>query len=193
MKLYIGAIVAVLVLIAIFIGKNTTNENSTLDTSSNSISNIYEQGFPPIEEIGRPGPPPSGYVRYQNDRYGFYFYHSPEANITEYDEGDGATTIVQENFSNLRGLQIFIVPYTEPTVSEERFKLDIPSGVIKNLATTTLGKIKVPAITFNSFDENLGETREIWFIHEGHLYEITTFKGIRDWLTPIIQSWRFTK
>lgn len=193
MKLYISAIVAVLVLSLVFIGQNADSKDELLSTSFASTSNSYEEGQPPIAEIGRPNPPPPGYIRYQNDHYGFYFYHSPEATITEYDEGDGATTIVQENFNNMRGLQIFIVPYTKPTISEERLKLDIPSGVIKNLATTTIGKIMVPVTTFNSFDENLGETREIWFIHDGHLYEITTFKGVRDWLTPIIQSWRFIK
>jgi hypothetical protein len=34
--------------------------------------------------------------------------------------------------------------------------------------------------------------REIWFIHGGFLYEVTTYKQLDSWLTPIMQTWQFT-
>ena len=136
--------------------------------------------------------PPEGYVQYVNNKYRFSFYHSPEGKITEYDEGGGAETIVLENFQKVRGLQVFIVPYAGDTISDQRFHDDVPSGVRKNIEMTTIGAKQIPAVTFQSEDALLGPTREIWFIYEEHLYEITTFQGVKDWLTPIIQSWRFT-
>ncbi len=190
MRMYISSFILLAVLVAgIFVFNKERDDNSspTADDASKAISgNLVDP-----TALARPAPPPPGYVRYQNNKYGFYFYHSPEAGISEFDEGAGATTIVLENFKKIRGLQIFITPYAEEEISEERFKMDIPSGIVTNLATTTIGVIKVPAITFNSYDEHLGDTREIWFVRNGLLYEITTFKGVRDWLTPIIQSWRF--
>lgn len=137
------------------------------------------------------GPPPPGYVKYENTLYGFSFYHAPEAKIREESEGQGSMTIVLENFDKVRGMQIFIVPYSEPTISPERFHADVPSGIRENEEMTTVGVKKIPAVTFTSVDEQLGETRELWFIHNGFLFEVTTFKGVRDWFTPIIQSWRF--
>lgn len=134
-------------------------------------------------------PPPSHTETYRNERFGFQYNHTPQAIVTEYDEG-GAVTIVHENHERVRGMQIFIVPYSEATISEERFLLDVPSGVIKNMEETTLDGVR--AVTFNSYDARLGETREIWLIHHGHLFEITTFKGVSNWFTPIIQSWRLT-
>lgn len=135
--------------------------------------------------------PPAGYVKYVNTKYGFSYYHSPEATVKEYDEGGGAMTIVQENVKNARGLQIFIVPYTKKQITDARFHLDEPSGVRYNIESTDIGKINVPAVTFSSYDDFLGETREVWFIHNNYLFEVTTFKGYGDWFGPIMQSWRF--
>ena len=134
-------------------------------------------------------PPPEGYVEYTNTKYGFSFYHAPESVVKEYDEGGGAMTVTLENFERLRGMQVFIVPYGESTISEERFHKDLPSGVRTNVANATIDGVK--AVTFNSQDSFLGDTREIWFIHNGYLYEVTTFAGVANWFTPIIQSWKF--
>ena len=136
-------------------------------------------------------PHPEGYVEYRNEKYGFSLYHAPETKIQEYDEGGGAATVVlqNENEQELRGLQIFIVPYTEATISEARFKRDVPSGVRTNVESTTLGGVE--AVTFTSVDLSLGATREVWVIHDGRLYEITTLESARDWLTSILETWRF--
>ncbi len=139
--------------------------------------------------IAHSAPPPEGYIEYRNAQYGFSFYHTPQSRVTFYDEGGGAATITLENFAKMRGFQVFIVPYTESKISEARFAQDVPSGVRKNIEATTLDG--VTAVTFNSEDALLGPTREIWVLRGGYLYEITTFSGVGDWFTPIIQSWRF--
>jgi hypothetical protein len=33
----------------------------------------------------------------------------------------------------------------------------------------------------------VGDTCEIWFIHGGFLYEVTTYKELDSWLSPIMQ------
>jgi hypothetical protein len=37
----------------------------------------------------------------------------------------------------------------------------------------------------------MGDTREIWFIHGGFLYEVTTYKELDSRLVPIMQTWQF--
>jgi hypothetical protein len=162
--------------------------------SSTSGTEVLEAKAPSGTSVGPEvisvqAPPPPGYVEYRNEKYGFSYYHSLDAKLTEYDEGSGAMTLVHENFVKVRGFQVFIVPYNEPLISEERFKMDVPSGVRKNVTDTTLDGVR--AVTFNSYDPMLGDTREIWVIHNGYLYEITTFSGVGNWFTPLIQSWRF--
>jgi hypothetical protein len=37
----------------------------------------------------------------------------------------------------------------------------------------------------------MGDTREVWFIHSGLLYEVTTYKQLDSWLGQIMQTWTF--
>jgi hypothetical protein len=46
-------------------------------------------------------------------------------------------------------------------------------------------------IEFFSHAPRLDDTREVWFIHGGFLYEITTYKELDAWLLPILHSWQF--
>jgi hypothetical protein len=48
-------------------------------------------------------------------------------------------------------------------------------------------------IAFFGFDARVGQTREIWFIHNHFLYEVTTYKELDSWLNEIMSTWRFTK
>lgn len=193
-KLYIFFLIGFVALggvVFYFSGKSSSTENPTTNVLERIVATTtYPVSYVP-ENISKPAPPPDGYVKYENKKYGFYYYHSPEATIKEFDEGGGAMTIVQENVKNVRGMQIFIVPYAENTISEERFKLDVPSGVRKNVQKTFVGEKQIEAVTFNSYDSFLGETREVWFIYKGHLYEVTTFSGVGEWFVPLMQSWRF--
>lgn len=42
-----------------------------------------------------------------------------------------------------------------------------------------------------SKDAVLGDTREVWFIRNGYLYEVTTLKPLEGWLQDIVQTWKF--
>lgn len=132
---------------------------------------------------------PEGFIKYTNTKYSFSFYHSPEAKITEYIQGEGAMIITLENEKKVVGMQIFILPYWEKEITEKRFEMDVPSKIRTNVKATTLDGVE--AVTFNSFDENLGATREVWTIRGGYLYEITTFQGVGDWFIPKMQTWKF--
>jgi hypothetical protein len=37
----------------------------------------------------------------------------------------------------------------------------------------------------------MGDTREVWFIKGGFLYEVTTYKQLDTWLAQILQTWQF--
>ena len=50
----------------------------------------------------------------------------------------------------------------------------------------------VPAKSFFGYNDAMGDTLEVWLIHGGFLYEVTTYKPLDAWLTPILQTWKFT-
>ncbi len=149
----------------------------------------------PIDTTPREKPKECGQMagadcqEYRSERYRFSLFHPNQQKVKEYDEGSGARTIVFENTDGARGFQIFIVPYNLPQVTPERFKKDVPSGVrTDELAITVDG---VLGDAFYSKDMFLGDTREVWFIHNGYLYEVTAPKSQDNMLGAIMLSWKF--
>lgn len=126
---------------------------------------------------------------YRSEAYHFSLLYPQELAASEHPEGGNAITITFQNVEKAEGFQIFIVPYGEPQVSEERFRQDEPSGVRTSLTTITVDGATGAA--FYSANPALGDTREVWFVRGGFLYELTTLKPLDNWLGGIIQTWEF--
>ena len=106
-----------------------------------------------------------------------------------FDEGSGASTIIFQDVTSAQGFQIFIVPYSTPQVSIERFKMDQPSGVMQEPHDLNIDGAF--ATMFVGKDQLLGPTREVWFIHGGYLFEVTAPHSLDEWLGTIMLTWRF--
>jgi len=132
---------------------------------------------------------PTGAREYRSAEYNFSLLYPEDLKVAEHSEGGGATTITFQNTKTVAGFQIFIVPYGESQVSEERFKLDEPSGIRESLAPITIDG----AIGASFFSNNLmlGATREVWFVHGGYLYEVSTLRSLDTWLGQILKTWEF--
>src|SRR3990167_4718504 len=79
---------------------------------------------------------PDGWREYRNTAYRFSFFYPEDLEVKEYPEAGNAITVTFQNGKKQKGFQLFIVPYQEPQVSDERFKQDIPSGVRANMTDT---------------------------------------------------------
>lgn len=133
------------------------------------------------------GPPP-GYVEYKNEHYGFAFYYPESLTITEFDEGQDTRTITIENLDEGLGFQIFALPYSGVGISEERFRKDIPTGVRRKEAVVMVGGIE--AVAFLAENSLLGEAREVWYIRDGYLIEITAPSALDEWLSTVLSTWK---
>ena len=133
---------------------------------------------------------PEGFREYRNTTYHFSLLYPEVLKVDEQQEGKNAITVTFQNTERGEGFQIFIVAHNEPQVSEARFKQDIPSGVRTDLANVTIDGATGAA--FYSKDAALGDTREVWFVLNGYLYEVTTLKQLDTWLGSIMQTWQFT-
>ena len=136
-----------------------------------------------------PRTPPAGFKEYRNTMYRFALLYPANLSVQEFDEGGGARTIIFQNEQVAQGFQIFVVPYSATQVSTQRFKADQPSGVIEEPHNIAIDGAF--ATIFFGKDALLGETREVWFIHAGYLFEVTTPKVLDDWLGTIMQTWIF--
>jgi len=132
---------------------------------------------------------PEGWSEYRSERYIFSLFYPEGMTVKEFDEGGGASTFIFENVEKGLGFQIFVVPYGGTQIAEDRFLKDVPSGIRENLSGLYLDGVL--ATSFDSKSIELGDTWEVWFIHKGLLYEMTTFRGQKTWLSEIIKTWRF--
>ena len=132
---------------------------------------------------------PEDWLEYQNVAYNFSLLYPAYLKVDEHSEEDGSSSITFQNFEKGEGFQVFILPYNETQVSEERFRKDIPSGVRMDVQDVMVHGAGGAA--FYSKDVSLGETYEVWFIHKGFLYEVTTLGSLDLWLADIMGRWKF--
>ncbi len=141
------------------------------------------------ENLLAPREAPPGYKEYRNTRYRFSLFYPEEMEVNTHDEGGSAMTVTFEDPAGEKGFQVFVVRYLEPEVTEERFLKDVPSGVREGQQTVTIDD--APGVSFYSHHAALGDTAEIWFLHRGYLYEVTTLRPWAPWLSDIMLEWRF--
>jgi hypothetical protein len=163
---------------SIFFFQTRTNTESPMATTAKSEPNV-------IREV------PSGMREYKNINYHFSILYSAGLTVEERNHDGGATTIVFEDRERVQGFQIFVRPYTGGELSEEQFKLDNPSGVREKLQPVTIDGAVGAA--FYSQEPNLGPTREVWFVRDGYLYEVTTLKPLEADLQTVLLTWQFIK
>lgn len=133
---------------------------------------------------------PDGMAEYRNERFGFSLLNAESIRVNEYEEAGTLTVTFQYPDTN-QGFQIYILPYSEETISDERFRKDVPSGVMQEPQDVLIDGVR--GTMFFSRDSLMGETREVWFTHDGYLYEVTTFKALDAWLSQVMQTWQFIR
>jgi hypothetical protein len=132
---------------------------------------------------------PNGQAAYISPLLGFMVAYPHDLKVSEFNDGS-SSTIVFENRENGTGFQVFVIPYKDNHITEERLRMDT-GGVMEERQDIVVDGI--PAIMFFSKNLALGETREVWFIHNGFLYEVATYKDLDPWLSSIMKSWKFTR
>lgn len=133
--------------------------------------------------------PPTGFKEYRSETYRFSLFYPEDFTVKEYKESGGAQTITFSDNQEEKSFQIFVLPYSDSQVSEKRFKMDVPSGVIKEPVDVIIDNVR--AIAFFSTNSVMGDTREVWFIKNRFLYEVTTYKELDTWLAVIMRNWVF--
>ncbi len=179
-KIYIGLLVAAVFAVSVgtylIFFQPQTSEDAPADS-------YVVQNSHPSDRV-----PPAGFREYRSEYDGISFFYPEDLKVSR-KEGGWSPTIIFENTDKAQGFQVYITAHEEEQITEERFKRDIPSGIRKDLVDVTVAGAYGAA--FYSEDENLGETYEVWFIHNGYLYEITTLKSLDTWLQSILNTWQF--
>lgn len=126
---------------------------------------------------------------YQNAAFHFGLSFPDALTATEYKEQGGALTVSFQDPNTNKGFEVYVTPYAKTQIDQARFKLDEPSGVYQQPTDIVVGDTH--ATMFYGRNAIMGDTREVWFIRGGYLYEVATYKELDTWLGGIMQSWHF--
>jgi hypothetical protein len=163
---------------------DSTPANGFAAVSAGNVSNKMASG--PLLPSRMP---PPGFQEYRNIVYRFSIFYPISLSVKEVNEGNGVSTVIFQNVKDAKGFQIFIVPYEANQVSRERFQKDEPSEIMNDPNNLNIdGAI---ATMFLSRNLALGATREVWFIKNGYLFEVTAPQTLDNWLGYIMQTWKF--
>jgi len=128
---------------------------------------------------------------YTDSQYKFSFEYPKDFTATKFQEGEYGETILVSREGSKDSFQIFISSFDEPEpLTKERILQDLPNLVMENSEQRVL-KNGAVALIFFSEESSIGKTREIWFIHNNYLYQISTYKELDGLVANIISTWKF--
>jgi len=134
--------------------------------------------------------PPPNTKAYQSSLYHFSLYYPDDLSVKEEPGADGSIVVLFEDQATVQGFDIFIVPYDQPKITQATFLMDEPSGVMDDPTDITVDG--APATEFISTNQAMGASAEMWFLHDGLLYEVTAPQPLASWLLQIMGTWQFT-
>ncbi len=140
---------------------------------------------------------------YTSPDYGFSFKYPKGFNATELSDDNGDTVLVQQSASDQKsyeveprkGFQVYITPFDEAEpLTAARILEDLPASEVIDPKDVLIGEGKtINAVIFLSTNPSFGKTREVWFIREGFLYQVTTYEGQDDFIGPILETFTFNE
>lgn len=130
---------------------------------------------------------------YYNPELGISFNYPEGFNISGFKEGEAGYTILAQKPNSKDSFQIFASDFDEPgPITPERINQDLPDMKIESPMAVLIGSDKkTNALIFFSKNESLGRTREVWFVKNGKLYQLTTYADKDSLVGPILDTLRF--
>src|SRR6266511_4938895 len=113
---------------------------------------------------------------YTHPELGFSFRYPSNLRLNEIPHGEGSELILVEDPAHARqGFQVFYMPYDDAELlTEARIKQDVPDITMEDAAPVQVaGEQGISFVQLQSPD--VGKTYEVWFVHDGTLYEAATY------------------
>ena len=126
-------------------------------------------------------------ARYTDPKYGFSVIFPKDFVVSTSTEGTGEAIIAEHPTFNL-GFEIFITQFdSDEPLTEESVHDLVPVLTIKDAVETELDD-GTPALRFATEDPVLGDTRQLWFAHNGNLFQIVFYGDNSEWLDAWVRK-----
>ena len=138
---------------------------------------LYRQPVP----LGQP---------YTNDAYGFSLRIPADYSVNDSTDSNTGNEAITFEDARSDGFQLELSAWDEATttaLTANRIKSDIPDMLVANPQPVAGG------IAFDSDSPDWdGASHEIWFLHEGTLYQLTTYAKNKRLLDGVLRSWSWS-
>lgn len=129
---------------------------------------------------------------YKNEALGFGFRYPDGFRIGSFRDTPEQTTILLQHTEKRVGLQIVITELEERVeLSDEYIAREIPSVAVLDPQPVRIGGER-RGLVFLSRNEAFGESREIWFTHRGHLYQVSSYATLDPFVKAVFSTWEFS-
>lgn len=164
------------------------------------IGGVYFFAFGTVEEV-TPTPISLGAVyaggplasTYRNAELGFSVglpegFHSQELPV---DENAGRTILLQNDAGE--GIQIYAVPYSEnlSSLTAADIRAALPDLRVTEEQIVEIGENNTGVAFKSDNDAFNGDSREVWFVFRGTLYQISTYARLDGLLQAMFATWKF--
>ena len=152
-----------------------------------------EKVTPSLLSFGTPyvGAPLSN--EYRNRDFGFSLQMPNGFRARELpSDANGGRSIVLQNDSG-EGIQIYVTPYPDDTkiLSAADVRAAIPDMQVTDEQAVQIGA-NYTGVAFKSDNDAFsGDSREVWFVFHGNLYQISTYARLDSLLQAMFATWKF--
>lgn len=182
--LLVGAAVPAFVLVACWLYIFLVRPHITSETSPAPLSSASTSSAAVSPQL------PLNWAQYASSLYDFTLGYPDSLAVSQHPGAGNTMVVLFQNEATQQGFQIFITPYNQQKITQQRFLMDEPSGVMDDPQNITIDG--APATEFFSTNLTMGASCEIWFLHNSFLYEVTAPKALASWLIQIMETWEFT-
>jgi len=122
----------------------------------------------------------------------FSFKYPKGFAVTSIPSDEGETMIVQNTVTKV-AVQIIISKFQGPDVdiTPDIIKTDIPDMKIDSIQELLVGPSRKGLAFVSDNSAFGGKSREVWFVFNGNLYQISTYYEFDDFLKGIFATWKF--
>jgi len=130
-------------------------------------------------------------VEYSHEGTGMSFSHDAGYSSRLMNDQGVDIVVVQSKDDASKGLQISLIPFDEDasSLTFERITAELPDLVVDKPQTGTL-PFGSQALSFETGEEAF-RTREVWFVREGYLYQMSAPIASSPLIESVIASMRF--
>ncbi len=124
--------------------------------------------------------------------YGFAFKHPPSFTVTEMPAENGLVILV-ENIKEQIGVQILITPFDgqDQDLTKADIAAEIPDLKISDEQEVLIGSGRKGLAFMSDNPAFGGQSREVWFVYGGRLYQISTYAELDRFLKGLFGTWEF--